>query len=240
MTLLEVGGGAQATGRGCLISVNLAVPRRDPAARAGITGIDKQPHPGPVAVRAPGAKDSGSGGGLVGDMIGDLTVHGGDDQAVYAYAREDLDRWEVELGRPLLAGVFGENITTRGVDVTGMLIGERWRFGEQVILEVSAPRIPCGTFARWIGEQGWIERFTVAATPGAYFRVIVPGQVRAGDPIVSVSRPSHTVTVGLTFRALTREPELLPLLLAADALPTDVRKRVARRTGQPEPRSSRG
>jgi MOSC domain-containing protein YiiM len=218
---------------GKLISVNLAVPRPNPEKGVGVTGIDKQPAAGSVLVRAPGPKQTGLGSGLVGDRIFDTKHHGGDDQAVYAYAREDLDAWEAELGRPLHDGVFGENLTTRGLDVTGALIGERWRVGERLVLEVSDCRIPCGTFAHWMAERGWIKRFTERAVPGAYLRVIEPGEVSAGDPITVLSRPDHDVTVGVTFRALTREPELLPRLLAADALPVKVRERAARRVIQP-------
>jgi MOSC domain-containing protein YiiM len=216
-----------------LISVNLAVPRPNPEKGVAVTGIDKQPVAGAVRVRAPGPRDTGLGSGLVGDGVFDTRHHGGDDQAVYAYAREDLDAWEAELGRPLVGGVFGENLTTRGLDVTGALIGERWRVGERVLLEVSDCRIPCGTFARWMAEQGWIKRFTERALPGAYLRVIEPGEVRAGDRITVVSRPDHDVTVGTTFRALTREPDLLPRLLTAEALPTKVRESVSRRLAQP-------
>jgi MOSC domain-containing protein YiiM len=213
-----------------LVSVNLAVPRPNPAKGVGVTGIDKRPASGPVRVCAPGPKGTGSGSGLVGDRVFDTAHHGGDDQAVYAYAREDLDTWEAELGRTLPGGAFGENLTTSGLDVTGALIGERWRIGEQVVLEVAVPRIPCGTFAHWMAERGWIKRFTVRALPGAYLRVIVPGEVRGGDPVVVVSRPEHDVTVGVTFRALTREPELLPRLLDVDAFPAEVKKLAARRT----------
>jgi MOSC domain-containing protein YiiM len=213
-----------------LLSVNLAVPRHNPAKDVGVTGIDKQPATGPVQVRAPGPKTTGLGSGLAGDQIFDVAHHGGDDQAVYAYAREDLDLWAAELGRELPGGVFGENLTTRGVDVTGALIGERWRVGEQVVLEVAVPRIPCGTFAHWMADQGWIKRFTATARPGAYLRVVAPGEIRAGDPVVIESRPDHDVTIGVTFRALTLEPELLPRLLSADALPPSVRENAARRT----------
>jgi MOSC domain-containing protein YiiM len=86
-----------------------------------------------------------------------------------------------------------------------------------------------------MAEQGWIKRFTIQAAPGAYLRVITPGAVQAGDPIMVISRPDHDVTVGLTFRALTREAELLPRLLAADALPADVKELATRRTA-PVPR----
>lgn len=186
---------------------------------------------GPVAVRAPGP--NGEASGVVGDRIFDTANHGGPDQAVYAYAREDLDAWEAELGRPVPGGTFGENLTTLGLDVTGALIGERWRVGGRVVLEVSVPRIPCGTFAAWMAEHGWVRRFTTQAVPGAYLRVITPGEILAGDPITVIDRPAHDVTIGVTFRALTRESELLPRLLAIDALPQDVRDLAARRTNTP-------
>jgi MOSC domain-containing protein YiiM len=149
--------------------------------------------------------------------------------AVYAYAREDLDFWAAELGRPLPDGVFGENLTTEGADVNGALIGERWRIGQAVVLEASLPRVPCGTFQGWLALAGWIKRFTLAGRPGTYFRVIEPGPIQAGDEIVIVHRPGHDVTVALTFRALTIEPELLPRLLAADALPRDIKELARRR-----------
>lgn len=219
---------AYAGGVAHVISVNLAVPRDNPAKRAiGTTGIDKRPADGPVEVRAP---DGPGGSGLVGDKIFDAASHGGVDQAVYAYAREDLDAWGEELGRHLSGGSFGENLTTAGVDVGGALIGERWQVGDEVVLEISVPRIPCDTFVHWIGERRWTKTFTERALPGAYLRVVTPGTIRAGDPITVRYRPEHDVTVGLTFRALTREPELLPRLLPANSLPEETRAKITRRT----------
>jgi MOSC domain-containing protein YiiM len=210
-------------------SVNIGRPRSNPWKDSGITGIDKRPVDGPVAVTAPGPKGTGAVG-LAGDRVYDIRNHGGDDQAVYAYAREDLDRWAAELGRELPDGVFGENLTTSGADVNAALIGERWRVGDRLVLEVSCPRIPCGTFQGWMREQGWIKRFTRAALPGAYLRVIEPGEVQAGDRITVEHRPAHEVTVALAFRALTLEPDLLPALAAADALPEEAKHRIHRRT----------
>lgn len=169
-------------------------------------------------VSDPGRKGVG-GGGLAGDTICDLRHHGGSDQAVYAVAREELDRWERELGRPLPNGSFGENLTTSGLDVDGALLGERWRIGDSLVVEVTGGRIPCRTFASWLGEQGWVKRFTERAAPGAYLRVIEPGEIRAGDPIAVVHRPDHDVTVSLAFRAATNERELLPRILAAGDAP---------------------
>ncbi len=197
--------------------------------KTGPTGIDKRAATGPVEVRAPGPKGTG-GSGLIGDHVADLRNHGGDDQAVYAYAREDLDTWAAELGRPLHDGVFGENLTTTGLDVTGALIGERWQIGADVILEVAAPRIPCRTFADWLDERQWVKRFAAKALPGAYLRVLAPGFVETGDLITVVHRPDHDATIALAFRALTTEKELLPRLAVADALPEEVKALVRKRT----------
>jgi MOSC domain-containing protein YiiM len=213
-----------------VLSVNVGRPVPNPWKRLPATGIDKRPVEGPVAVTAPGPKGTGEVG-LAGDRAHDVRHHGGTDQAVYVYAREDLDRWERELDRPLPDGVFGENLTTLGLDVNGARIGERWRIGSDVVLEVTAPRIPCVTFAGVLGVPRWIERFLAAGVPGAYLRVIEPGEVRAGDPVTVVSRPAHDVTVALTLRALTGEPELLPSLApAAGALHAETRDLLRRRT----------
>jgi len=211
-----------------LISVNVGKPRPNPSQESVQTGIDKRPVDDAVMVTVPDARGTGSVG-LAGDRVYDVKHHGGPDQAVYAYAREDLDVWEAKLEKTLRNGVFGENLTTMGLDVNGALIGERWRVGEAVILEVSAPRIPCATFQGWLERTGWIKEFTAAVRPGTYLRVVQPGEIRAGDSVEIVHRPRHEVSVALAFRALTREPELLPELLVAEALPQDIMNKVRRR-----------
>ena len=215
---------------GRVLSVNLARVRPNPDRRGeAITGIEKVQTSESVLVRAPGTKRDGRGSGLVGDTVCDRRHHGGDTQAVYAYAREDLDHWESVLGRTLPGGVFGENLSTTGVDVNGAVIGERWRIGTSE-LQVTAPRIPCGTFRAWIAERGWLRTFARAALPGTYLSVVSPGQVRAGDPVTVVHRPAHGVTVAQVFRAITLEPELLPSILAADELEEETREMA--RTGR--------
>jgi len=215
-----------------VLSVNLARVRPNPDAPSRRTGIDKVSADEAVMVRAPGPMRSGLGSGLVGDTIGNQKLHGGDDQAVYVYAREDLDHWETELARPLSNGMFGENLTTSGIEVTGAVIGERWRIGrEGPLLEVSAPRTPCRTFSAFLEIGNWIKTFTRAAKPGAYLRVITPGTVRAGDAISIESRPDHDVTIDLVFRARMSDRKLLPHLLQADALSAELKAYARRRAG---------
>nr|WSX50239.1 MOSC domain-containing protein [Streptomyces sp. NBC_00974] len=203
-----------------LISVNLGraavVDYTD--AEGGLTGHGKRPVPGPVRIFAPDP-DGAAASGVEGDDVCDLRHHGGRHKAVYAYAREDLDWWGRELDRALPGGIFGENLTTSGLDVNGALLGERWRVGADLVLEVASARIPCRTFQGALGERAWVKRFTREARPGAYLRVVREGSVSPGDAIEVVHRPDHEVTVGFWFRAFTTERELLPRTLAAgDAL----------------------
>ncbi len=183
------------TGR--LVSVNVVhalIP--DVLGSEDRTAIDKRPVDGRVAVTVPGDAEVG----LTGDRIYDRNHHGGPDQAIYAYAAEDRAWWAAELGREIAAGAFGENLSTEGLDVTGAVIGERWQIGaDGVLLEVTAPRIPCRTFQGWMDEPQWVKRFTDHGAPGAYLRVLTPGTVAAGDAIEVVHRPAHGVTVGDVF-----------------------------------------
>ena len=182
-----------------LLSVNVVHelvrgPRRS-------SGIDKRPVDGPVAVGYLG---------LAGD-VQTLTSHGGPDRALYVNAAEDADWWAGELGREIPPGLFGENLTTAGLDVTGALVGERWRIGRDVVVEVREPRIPCGNFSARMKEPHWVKRFTERGWPGAYLRVLHTGAVEAGDPIRVVHRPDHTVTIGDVFPRGT--PEVMRALL---------------------------
>jgi MOSC domain-containing protein YiiM len=163
--------------------------------------------------------------GLAGDEVADTKHHGGVDQAVYAYAREDLDAWQHELGRPLRSGEFGENLTTVGLDVQNARMGERWQVGS-ALLEVAGVRIPCSTFQGFLGERAWVKRFTERGIPGAYLRVVSEGSVCVGDQIDVVERRPHDLTVGLTFRALTTRRELLPQLAAEPRVSQVIRHKV--------------
>lgn len=216
-----------------VVTVNVAQPRPNPAKTSVQTGIVKEPTGDVVLVRAPGPSRTGLGSGLESDTIGNRRLHGGDDQAVYAYAREDLDGWEERLGRTLGNGTFGENFTTTGVDVTNAVVGERWHVGSDgLVLEVTSPRTPCKTFEAWLRLPGWIKTFTDAALPGAYLRVLSPGAVRAGDEIVITDRPENGVTVQTVFRAILREPDLLDQLRGVDALPEDIKRKARRRNAE--------
>ena len=167
------------------------------------TAIDKRPAAGPVRVRLLG---------LDGDTCADKENHGGREQAIYVYAREDLDWWTERLGRELRNGLFGENITTAGLDVSGALIGETWRIGTAVV-QVTSPRIPCVTFQSWMDEPHWVKRFAAAGRPGAYLRVLAEGAVAAGDEAELLDRPAARVTVAESMRAYYGDQDLMRRIL---------------------------
>ena len=199
-------------------SVNLGTREPNPAKKVGRTGIRKRPVD-VATVRAPGPKRGGLGSGLVDDFIGDVRSHGGDYQAVYAFAREELDYWERRLEVELPNGSFGENLTTLGLDVDASLVGDRWAIGHQVVLEVTGPRVPCATFAARMGIRGWLKTFTEVGRSGAYLAVIRGGEVRPGDPVSLVSRADHDVDVPTTFRAFMGDLDAAEHVLAVGCLP---------------------
>jgi MOSC domain-containing protein YiiM len=172
--------------------------------RPARSAIDKRPVAGPVDLGPLGFE---------GDTVADKENHGGLEQAVYAYAREDLDWWTEQLGRELRNGMFGENLTTAGIDVSAALIGEVWQVGSAVV-QVTSSRIPCTTFKAWMDEeQHWVKRFAAAGRPGAYLRVLTPGPVAAGDAVEVVSRPSVAVTVAESMLAYYGDFDLMRRLL---------------------------
>ena len=200
-----------------VISTNVAVRRPDPSGRHEFSGIDKQPQDF-IDLAAPGPH-YGDGSGVRGDIIGDTQHHGGNDKAVYAYSREELDYWQSKLSRPLASGGFGENLTTQGIDLSALLINQRVRIGTAV-LEVSVPRQPCATFAGWLGERGWLKRWTARGDCGTYLRIMSPGRIRPGDAIELDNPPSHGITMRMAFAAKMGDRALARRVVDAGCLPT--------------------
>ncbi|XAS71119.1 MOSC domain-containing protein [Micrococcaceae bacterium Sec5.1] len=178
----------------------------DPEGSVGVTAIDKRPVEGPVKIHKLGVH---------GDVQANRFDHGGEDQALYAYSQADADYWSATLDRELPAGAFGENLRVAGIETTGAVIGERWRIGLDVEVEVTSPRVPCATFQRLLDEPQWVKRFTQAGRVGTYLRVIKPGTVSAGDHIHRLFVPKHGITVGQWFSEPT--PEMVQTLLDAEA-----------------------
>ena len=191
-----------------------------PDRRPNRSGIDKRPVDGRVAVHPLG---------LDGDVQVNRRYHGGEGQALYAYAQEDAAWWAAELARDLPPGRFGENLRTGGLDLTGAVLGERWRVGT-ALLQVSDCRIPCANFERFWSVPRLVKRFTDHGAPGAYLRVLEAGEVGAGDVVDVVDRPGHGVTVGTAFRAYTTQKRRLPELApAVPVLPERTRDKIAAR-----------
>ena len=153
------------------------------------TGIRKRPAEGPVTVGRLG---------LVGDAIGDKRHHGGEDQALYAYSDDDYDWWRASTGREFQPGEFGENLTLRGLP-GDLAVGDRLLIGD-VVLEATAPRIPCDTLSAHMGDPGFGMAFRRAERPGSYFRVLNEGEIRAGDAVTLVPSDGPAVTMLELFR----------------------------------------
>jgi MOSC domain-containing protein YiiM len=189
---------------GKVLSVNVGGVRAfEYNGRPARSAIWKSPVAGRIAAR---------GVNLAGDDQADRQAHGGPDKAVYAYAVEDARWWEQQIGRALAYGEFGENLTTEGLDVNEARVGERWRIGT-LVLEVSEPRIPCWRLGVRMNDKLFPRRFTEALRPRAYLRIVVEGDVGAGDEIW-VERPDQDLTIRDVFRIYTRDHDEVERLLA--------------------------
>jgi MOSC domain-containing protein YiiM len=124
---------------------------------------------------------------------------------VYAYSQEDADWWAAELGESVPPGRFGENLRVAGIDASHAVIGEQWRIGTDVVLEVTCPRTPCRNFAQYMGQPRWVARFAAAGRLGTYLRVVSRGSIQSGDSVEVISRPDHGVTVADVFQGLSPE-----------------------------------
>lgn len=173
----------------------------------GITGIFKEPQLGPVHVGTLGLED---------DAICDTAHHGGPDQAVYLYGVEDYSFWTNEIGRLLLPGTFGENLTIVGLESAKINIGDRFVLGS-LIMEVTSPRIPCRTFAARMEDKYFVKKFLDAGRPGIYCRVLSAGPVQAGDALSFVPFEGEQVSVielNTAWKSMDLEPSDMQRFLA--------------------------
>ncbi len=169
-----------------VLAVNVGAVRRIEWRGEQITtGIWKHSVTGRVALR---------GVNVEGDDQADRSVHGGPDKAVYAYASEDYDFWRNHAGLDTPAALFGENLTTEGLDLSAAMPGERWRAGS-ALLEVSQPRLPCLKLGIRVGDPRFLARFLAERRVGAYLRIVEEGDIGAGDEVQLVSRPDHGVSL---------------------------------------------
>ncbi|MEE8330790.1 MAG: MOSC domain-containing protein [Acidimicrobiia bacterium] len=169
-----------------VISVNVSQPREvEFRGHLVSTGIYKSPVEGPVRVE---------GVNLEGDDQADRRVHGGVHKAIYAYASEDYEWWGQQIGRSLSPGMFGENLTTAEVEVSGAVIGQRWQIGD-VVLEVSEPRVPCFKLGIRMEDPDFPAVFAAGNRPGSYLRIVEEGSLAAQDRIQIGKAPDHGLTV---------------------------------------------
>jgi MOSC domain-containing protein YiiM len=211
-----------------VLSVNVGAPAVLREGRKP-TGIGKVPVDA-IDVADPGPRRRGPSGegfsGVGGDFIGSGRYHGGAAQAVYAFAREELDHWEAELGREIAPGLFGENLTTVGVDVDAAEQGDTWRVGTAV-LRVSAPRVPCANFAFRMRERAWVRRFAERGRGGCYLAVEQAGRIVPGDAVL-VERSGSGLSIPLLLAAWMGDLESVQRAMGHETLDAESRRHFTR------------
>ena len=184
------------------------------AGRSFETGINKKPLAGSIRVGRLGLEK---------DVVCDNRFHGGPDQAVYLYRQEDYDWWSGELGRDIGAGKFGENLTVEGLQEPGLMVGDVLRF-PNLELQVTAPRIPCSTFATIMGDNKFAKAFMKAGRPGIYFRVLKTGTVAVNDEIELVPFRAQSISTVEFFHEYHSKLSSVRIQQYLD-LPIDIRSR---------------
>lgn len=154
-----------------LLSVNVGSAEKLADGKPTKTGINKLPTANAVAVGELG---------LAGDVICNKKHHGGLDQAVYFYSQPDYAWWEAELSQPCSPGLFGENLLVDGPESSLVCIGDRF-ITDELVLEVTSPRIPCNTLNRRMDDKTFGQRYRRAERMGWYCRVLSTGEIKTGD-----------------------------------------------------------
>lgn len=174
-----------------LLSINVGSERQQQRKDyVETTGIYKLPVDRPVEIKSLG---------IEGDAICDTKNHGGPDQALYIYGGADYTWWEGKLGQKLAPGAFGDNLTISDLESAVFNVGDYLHIGE-VTLQVTAPRIPCGTFATRMGDPQWVKKFRAAERPGLYVRVIKEGVIKAGDSVTVEKYMGETISILEMYR----------------------------------------
>jgi len=199
-----------------LISINLGqertLYRKD---RTEQTGIFKFATDAPVKVTRLG---------LEGDVIISKRHHGGPDQAVYVYGTADYEWWSKELRKDIVPGTFGENLTISELESATFNIGDYLHLDE-VTLQVTAPRIPCNTFATRMDDPAWVKKFRAAERPGLYCRVIEAGFIQVGDNVSAENYTSETISVLQMYRDYYRNDKSKETLIQHLNAPIAIRAR---------------
>lgn len=179
------------------------------------TGIYKMPVNGPVEIKALG---------IEGDAICDTKNHGGPDQAIYVYGGGDYAWWSQEIGKELAPGTFGDNLTISELESAQFNVGDYLHIGE-ITLQVTSPRIPCGTFATRMDDPQWVKKFRAAERPGLYCRVIKQGIVRSGDEVSAEKFTGETISIMQMYRDYYEKNKSEETLRKHLNAPIDIRSR---------------
>jgi MOSC domain-containing protein YiiM len=194
------------------------------------TGIFKEPVEGRVRLRRLN---------LDGDKQADLKVHGGPDKAVYAYSSEHYDYWRKRFpDMPLPWGMFGENLTTKGLLEDEVNVGDAFRIGTSEVV-VTQPRMPCYKLGVKFGRMDIVREFMNSKLTGIYFRVLKEGEVGVGDSIDPISRDKNNVTVMDIVRLITGEANLVMMQRAVriSSLAEGCRQEFLQQLAQPKGKS---
>jgi len=205
-----------------IVSTNIAEPKTFLwRGKQVTTGIYKKPTQAPIFLDSEVVKN---------DEVSDRRVHGGEFKACYLFSEDYYPYWK-EL-YPLLDltfGMFGENLTVRGLDEKEIYVGDIYRIGNALV-QITQPREPCFKFGVKFGTQKALKEFIEHGHPGTYVRVLEKGEVKLGDHLNLVERASNSISTYELYRlifAKAKDQDLLKKVIENEALPIGKRVKLS-------------
>lgn len=205
-----------------IVSTNIAKPKTFTwKGNQVTTGIYKTPTKKPIFLDTETVKD---------DEVSDRKVHGGEFKACYLFSEDHYSYWK-QLYPDLhwSFGMFGENLTIKGMDEKLINVGDIYKIGEALV-QITQPREPCFKFGVKFGNQQILNQFIEHRHPGTYVRILEKGHVKVGDSLTLVEQASNSISTYDLFQlifATEKDQDLLKSVIGNEALPIGKREKLS-------------
>lgn len=153
------------------------------------------------------------------DAVIDRRYHGGADKACYIYSADHYPFWQQKY--PNLDwswGMFGENLSVKGMDESELYIGDIFKVGTSVV-QITQPRQPCFKLGIRLEDDKAVKEFVKANKPGAYVRILVEGKIKVGDRFIPIEQKPDNLSIKEIYHLIYNEKDNIEQIKKAVQMP---------------------